>query len=54
MLEQFGREFMQWYPNAKVLIATKDDFSNLALAIADKCLTRPDPLVSGRTRGGYP
>ena len=27
MLEQFGREFMQWYPNAKVLIATKDDFT---------------------------
>jgi N12 class adenine-specific DNA methylase len=27
MLEQFGREFQQWYPNAKVLIATKDDFT---------------------------
>jgi len=26
-LEQFGREFQQWYPNAKVLIATKDDFT---------------------------
>jgi N12 class adenine-specific DNA methylase len=26
-LEQFGREFMQWYPNAKILIATKDDFT---------------------------
>ena len=26
-LEQFGREFMQWYPNAKVLIATKEDFT---------------------------
>jgi N12 class adenine-specific DNA methylase len=27
MLEQFGREFMQLYPNAKLLIATKDDFT---------------------------
>jgi N12 class adenine-specific DNA methylase len=26
-LEQFAREFMQWYPNAKVLVATKDDFT---------------------------
>src|ERR1700704_4807884 len=25
MLEQFGREFMQLYPNAKLLIAGKDD-----------------------------
>ncbi len=27
MLEQFSREFMQWYPNAKVLTAGKDDFT---------------------------
>jgi N12 class adenine-specific DNA methylase len=27
MLEQFGREFMQLYPNAKLLIATKDDLA---------------------------
>jgi N12 class adenine-specific DNA methylase len=27
MLEQVGREFQQWYPNAKVLVATKEDFS---------------------------
>jgi N12 class adenine-specific DNA methylase len=26
MLEQFGREFMQLYPNAKLLIASKEDF----------------------------
>lgn len=27
MLEQFGREFLQLYPNAKLLIAGKDDFT---------------------------
>jgi N12 class adenine-specific DNA methylase len=27
MLEQFGREFMQLYPNAKLLVATKDDLA---------------------------
>jgi N12 class adenine-specific DNA methylase len=27
MLEQFAREFMQLYPNAKLLIATKDDLA---------------------------
>jgi N12 class adenine-specific DNA methylase len=27
MLEQFVREFLQWYPNAKLLVATKDDFT---------------------------
>jgi len=27
MLEQFAREFMQLYPNAKLLIATKDDMT---------------------------
>lgn len=27
MLEQFAREFMQLYPNAKLLVATKDDLS---------------------------
>jgi N12 class adenine-specific DNA methylase len=27
MLEQFGREFMHLYPNAKLLIASKEDFS---------------------------
>ena len=27
MLEQFGREFMQLYPNARLLIAGKDDFT---------------------------
>ncbi len=27
MLEQFAREFMQWYPNAKLLVATRDDFT---------------------------
>jgi hypothetical protein len=27
MLEQFGREFMHLYPNAKLLIAGKDDFT---------------------------
>jgi hypothetical protein len=32
----------------------EDEESDLALAIADKCLTRPDPMVSGRSRGGYP
>jgi N12 class adenine-specific DNA methylase/SAM-dependent methyltransferase len=27
MLEQFGREFMQLYPNAKLLVATKEDLA---------------------------
>src|SRR5262249_51058459 len=27
MLEQFGREFMQLYPNARLLIAGKEDFT---------------------------
>src|SRR5271165_5372915 len=27
MLEQFGREFMQLYPNAKLLVAAKEDFT---------------------------
>jgi len=27
MLEQFAREFMQLYPNAKLLVATKEDLS---------------------------
>jgi N12 class adenine-specific DNA methylase len=27
LLEQFAREFMQLYPNAKLLIATKDDLA---------------------------
>ncbi|WP_422927530.1 hypothetical protein [Singulisphaera sp. PoT] len=27
MLEQFSREFMQLYPNAKLLVASKEDFS---------------------------
>ena len=27
MLEQFGREFLQLYPNARLLIATKDDLA---------------------------
>ncbi|HEX4607632.1 MAG TPA: DEAD/DEAH box helicase family protein, partial [Urbifossiella sp.] len=27
MLEQFGREFLQLYPNAKLLIASKEDFT---------------------------
>ena len=27
MLEQFSREFMQLYPNAKLLVAGKDDFT---------------------------
>ena len=27
MLEQFAREFMQLYPNAKLLVASKDDFT---------------------------
>src|SRR5262249_8636334 len=27
MLEQFAREFMQLYPNAKLLVATKEDMS---------------------------
>ncbi|MBP3954371.1 DEAD/DEAH box helicase family protein [Gemmata sp. G18] len=27
MLEQFGREFLQLYPNAKILIASKEDFT---------------------------
>ena len=27
LLEQFTREFQQWYPNAKLLMATKDDFT---------------------------
>ena len=27
MLEQFGREFLQLYPNARLLIAAKDDFT---------------------------
>jgi N12 class adenine-specific DNA methylase len=26
-LEQFSREFLQWYPNAKLLMATKEDFT---------------------------
>ena len=26
-LEQFGREFQQWYPNARVLVATREDFA---------------------------
>ncbi|HZZ77125.1 MAG TPA: DEAD/DEAH box helicase family protein [Gemmataceae bacterium] len=27
LLEQFGREFLQLYPNAKILIASKEDFT---------------------------
>src|SRR5262249_37597217 len=27
MLEQFGREFLQLYPNAQLLVATKDDLT---------------------------
>ena len=27
MLEQFSREFMQLYPNAKLLVASKEDFT---------------------------
>ena len=27
LLEQFAREFMQLYPNAKLLVATKDDLA---------------------------
>lgn len=27
LLEQFAREFQQWYPNAKLLVASKDDFT---------------------------
>ena len=27
MLEQFSREFLQLYPNAKLLVATKDDLT---------------------------
>ena len=27
LLEQFAREFQQWYPNAKLLVAGKDDFT---------------------------
>jgi N12 class adenine-specific DNA methylase len=27
MLEQFGREFLQLYPNAKLLVASKEDFT---------------------------
>src|ERR1700704_4689802 len=27
MLEQFGREFMQLYPNAKLLVAGKEDLT---------------------------
>src|SRR5437763_10429524 len=27
MLEQFAREFMQLYPNARLLVATKEDLS---------------------------
>jgi N12 class adenine-specific DNA methylase len=27
LLEQFAREFMQLYPNAKLLVATKEDLS---------------------------
>ena len=27
LLEQFAREFQQWYPNAKLLVAGKEDFT---------------------------
>ncbi len=27
LLEQFAREFQQWYPNARLLIASKEDFT---------------------------
>ena len=27
LLEQFAREFQQWYPNAKLLVAAKEDFT---------------------------
>ncbi len=27
LLEQFAREFQQWYPNAHLLVASKDDFT---------------------------
>ena len=27
LLEQFAREFQQWYPNARLLVAGKDDFT---------------------------
>lgn len=26
LTEQFGKEFLELYPNAKILVATKDDF----------------------------
>src|ERR1700740_3250945 len=27
LLEQFAREFQQWYPNARLLVAAKEDFT---------------------------
>ena len=36
MLEQFAREFMQLYPNAKLLVATKDDLATRPPQAADR------------------
>ena len=36
LLEQFAREFMQLYPNARLLVATKDDLSRGPPQIADR------------------
>ena len=36
MLEQFSREFMQLYPNAKLLVAGKDDFTKDRRKVADR------------------
>ena len=36
MLEQFGREFQQLYPNARLLIATKDDLARDRRKLLDR------------------
>ena len=36
MLEQFAREFMQLYPNAQLLVATKDDLATRPPQAADR------------------
>ena len=36
LLEQFAREFQQGYPNARLLVASKDDFAKLQKAFGDK------------------
>jgi N12 class adenine-specific DNA methylase len=55
MLEQFAREFQQLYPNAKLLVATKDDLTkerrkNLTAKIAGSERNRHHPARSSESQ----